>query len=323
LNSELAIIVPAYKCDYLDRTLASIRRQTNQQFCLYVFDDCSPNPIESIAREALANSGLTWTYFRFPSNLGGTQLIQHFSRCIQATDEKWIWLFSDDDVMEPECVANFWETFPHILGDVRCFDSIEIDSTDKVISLHPPLPDYESWKHHAYHIFRGCRFVPQQAVVFSRDAYLKIGGFVPFPLGWASDFATTLALGAQNGIARIPSSKILFRTSGQNISSAHDRKASSLKLTATRQFIQWFLTWSSRCPDPAFSLSDEQLKREAFGWFKRQLIAFHFWLSPKDFIETLIFLHGAFGESRTKAFFRLARLYVSMAGYSARLALRR
>lgn len=42
---DLAIIIPAYKVDFIDQTFESILKQTNQNFHLYVFDDASPYPV--------------------------------------------------------------------------------------------------------------------------------------------------------------------------------------------------------------------------------------------------------------------------------------
>lgn len=45
---RLAIIIPAYKENFLFETLQSLANQTNKDFNVYVGDDCSPYDLQSI-----------------------------------------------------------------------------------------------------------------------------------------------------------------------------------------------------------------------------------------------------------------------------------
>ena len=101
---RLAIIIPAYKATFLPAALDSIAMQTCKDFTLYVGDDCSPEPIGSIVEQYRDKIDLV--YQRFDTNLGSKDLVAQWERCIaMSRDEPYIWLFSDDDVMEPNCVA--------------------------------------------------------------------------------------------------------------------------------------------------------------------------------------------------------------------------
>ena len=44
--TKLAIIIPAYKAAYLDRTLDSLSQQTDKEFSIYIGDDNSPYDLE-------------------------------------------------------------------------------------------------------------------------------------------------------------------------------------------------------------------------------------------------------------------------------------
>ena len=46
--SDLAIVIPAYKVDFLEATLESIANQSRKEFVLYVGDDCSPYDVSSL-----------------------------------------------------------------------------------------------------------------------------------------------------------------------------------------------------------------------------------------------------------------------------------
>ena len=103
MTHRLAIVIPAYKATFLPVALDSIAMQTCKDFTLYVGDDCSPEPIGSIVEQYKDKVNLV--YQRFDTNLGGKDLVAQWERCIaMSREEPYIWLFSDDDVMEPSCV---------------------------------------------------------------------------------------------------------------------------------------------------------------------------------------------------------------------------
>ena len=47
-NDNLAIIIPAYKAEYLEQTLKSIAGQSDKRFKVYIGDDCSPYRLKNI-----------------------------------------------------------------------------------------------------------------------------------------------------------------------------------------------------------------------------------------------------------------------------------
>ena len=103
MTHRLAIIIPAYKAAFLPAALDSIAMQTCKDFTLYVGDDCSPEPISDIVEQY--RDKIELVYQRFDTNLGGKDLVAQWERCIaMSQDEPYIWLFSDDDLMEPNCV---------------------------------------------------------------------------------------------------------------------------------------------------------------------------------------------------------------------------
>lgn len=73
---RLAIIIPAYKENFLFETLQSLANQTNKDFNVYVGDDCSPYDLQSIVSRF--EDRLDIHYVRFSENLGRT-----FSRTLE------------------------------------------------------------------------------------------------------------------------------------------------------------------------------------------------------------------------------------------------
>ena len=123
MTHRLAIIIPAYKATFLPAALDSIAMQTCKDFTLYVGDDCSPEPIGSIVEQYKDKVNLV--YQRFDTNLGGKDLVAQWERCIAMShNEPYIWLFSDDDVMEPSCVEELLKQIENTKGayDLYHFD---------------------------------------------------------------------------------------------------------------------------------------------------------------------------------------------------------
>jgi hypothetical protein len=223
-------------------------------------------------------------------------------------------------MMEESCVAAFWKTVHETDSsyDVYCFDSIEIGADDRVTGLHPPLPAWESWKQYAYFLFRGCRIVPQQAMIFSRASYEKLGSFVEFPLGWASDQATLMALAGDTGIKQVWGPKVYFRKSDENISSIDNAAMSAQKLQAAIQFMGWVVRRFDEAPGQNFPISDESLRRLAFEWFKRHLAELHSWYGPSECVHTARFIRDTWREPYAKALARMLRLDLGMVVHVAK-----
>jgi glycosyltransferase involved in cell wall biosynthesis len=239
LNYELAVIIPAFKSDFLARTLGSLIQQTDQRFNIYVCDDASPADIQSITRSVLGER--PHTYRRFENNLGGTSIARHWDRCVALAREPWIWLFSDDDLMDPGCVEAFYR-FLETEGDVTNllrFDGWIVDEHDKIIESFPLNFDGESWLEFAYGRLMGWRRSFMQQLVFRRCALAEAGGFLDLPLGWSTDDAAIITMGRQRPLRRIPGARVYWRSSRKNIMPDQSLKVRKRKLRAICLFLQW------------------------------------------------------------------------------------
>src|SRR5688500_4733213 len=99
INTEanLAIVIPVYKIEFFRPMLESIASQTNQNFNVYICNDCSTTVFAEIIGDF---PQLKICYKRFSENLGRQDLVAQWTRCIDMTNnEPWIWMFSDDDIM--------------------------------------------------------------------------------------------------------------------------------------------------------------------------------------------------------------------------------
>ena len=238
MEHQLCILIPAYKPDFLQEALQSIENQTDKRFQVYIGDDASPFDLWKIAQPFVERNG--WIYQRFEQNLGGTNLVGHWNRCVQMSKESWVWLFSDDDLMAPDCVSVFHQTreqFPR--NQVFRFPFAIIDKDSK--ESHSDENQPEALTGFQFGSLRFERKLLSSAVefIFSRKAWEREGGFISFPLAWCSDDASWIAFSASGSIAPLPGGKVFWRLSDQNISSQAG-PLTKAKLEAAATFIAWF-----------------------------------------------------------------------------------
>lgn len=240
MKKQLAIIIPAYKACFFREVLDSIAQQNNREFTLYIGDDASPDDLESIVAEY--KDKIDVSYHRFEQNLGGQDLVAHWERCINLSDEPLIWLFSDDDLMPVD-------------GVQRVMDAIQIYGYNKVVFRFPlsivnangelkySNPPFDKERISAYDFLldklsgkissAACEYI------FSRDVWKQTGGFIKFPLAWCSDDATwTKFADYIGGIISLPGNPVCWRNAeDHNISNStcYDKE----KLKSTGLFIKW------------------------------------------------------------------------------------
>lgn len=262
----LSIVIPAYKSTYLEAALTSIAAQTCQRFQLYIGDDASPQPIQPIC--ATWSERLPIQYHRFEQNLGGHDLVGQWARCIDLTRSPWIWLFSDDDVMDPDCVAAFYRTIekkPE--AEVFHFDTRKIDEQGHPVSAHDPFPPRIGSRDFALQRFTGQLRSYAPEYMFHRDAYQRAGGFPNFPLAWCSDNAGWIAMGAQ-GIFTIAGPRVSWRVSADHISNrAADNRDG--KWQASLAYVNWLTDYLADHPAASGEPSDETITDAGLDWLIR------------------------------------------------------
>lgn len=237
MQNTLAIIIPAYKPDYLEKTLISLAEQTSRDFTLYIGDDASPANLESIIIPFKERMDIR--YHRFPENLGGSNLVAHWERCLLLSeDEEWICLFSDDDLMDKGCVEAFHQCAIDKGVNVLHFDINIIDADGVFIRESAPFPKSLSSAQFFNLLFRRQIDARMPEFIFRKE-FLLTNGFIPFNLAWRSDTATVMAAALSNGIQTIsgPECKVHWRASSSNISSMENLKIQ--KNLVNIEFFNW------------------------------------------------------------------------------------
>jgi glycosyltransferase involved in cell wall biosynthesis len=234
----LAIVIPAYKPDFFRAALQSVAAQTDKRFKVYIGDDCGPPEIAEMAA-AFFVPGVEVVYKRFPENLGRHSLTAHWNRCVALSSEPWVWLFSDDDLMSPDCVAAInQEIASGGSANVVRFNTEVIDHKGRTTVINPSHPELETGADFIYARLRGWRNSYVVEYVFRREAFDRRGGFPEFPVAWCADDVAWFAFSHPEPIKTLARGTVKWRASGINITDAK-RKFRREKLAAGAQFLQF------------------------------------------------------------------------------------
>lgn len=237
---ELAIVIPYFKINYFDELLSSLENQTCQDFNVYIGDDCSIDSPTFIIDKYKDNINIF--YQRFESNLGKTDLVAQWERCMELLDdEKWVWVLPDDDIPSANVVEEFYKGLElKEESDIKVFRmgmSIINEHGQVIKELKQTNPLLESNLEFYLRLLKGETSASLGDNIFNRESLEKNGGFIKFPKAWGSDHATVLSVSQAGSIYFLPTSRLYFRMSGENISS--DISDGAIKLDARIQFVNW------------------------------------------------------------------------------------
>lgn len=236
---KLAIVIPAYKPDFLSKTLESISKQTNKSFRLYIGDDNSPADLYRLVEPF--EQSIDICYKKFSNNLGASSIVSHWTRCIELTgQEEWIWLFGDDDIMPVDAVERFYDfILKNKNYEIIRFNLSVINENDLLIDGPTNHPLIESSLDFAMRrLNRKCMSTVVE-YIFSKKIYKEKMGFEEYPLGWASDDATWIKFAEETGILTIDGMPVCWRYSGKNISSRRLNSDVNNKIEAGILFVSF------------------------------------------------------------------------------------
>ncbi len=305
--SELAIVIPAYKDIFFERTLISISNQTCKDFTVYVGDDAGSENIKLLCDKY--DKDLKLIYKRFEDNLGKTDLIGQWERCIDLIkDEKWIWLFSDDDIMDINCVEEFFKTIkknPEF--DLYHFNVDLIDEFDKKITDSLHFPEIFPVEEFISYRLEGRLYTFVVEYIFKKDTFIKSGKFQKFDLAWGSDDATWIKLGKSKGIFTIENALIHWRRSTHNITpNVENYDILKRKTDAQIDFTKWIINFSKT---HKLKIDDKILINKLKTWFLKQF-ANNILIYPKEHQkEILVKFHSIPGLKKSKTMIILHLFY--------------
>ncbi len=237
----LTVVIPAYKPDFLKAALRSLAAQSAKGFEVLVADDCSPHALSGITRDFEAD--LHITYHRFPTNLGGKSLAAQWTRSVRLSNSAWVWLFSDDDLLDPNCMEVLLPALNGPLAQTTRlfhFNTRIVDHAGALIRETTRYParlcakEFVQARMDMRYSSFACEYV------FSRAAFGEIGGFVDFPAGWCADDASWVALTGDAEIVTVEGAMVSWRRSEKNISSPNSG-LSAKKADAMILYLEWLV----------------------------------------------------------------------------------
>lgn len=228
-----SFVMPAYKGRYLKESIESILAQDYHFFELIIVDDSSPDNLFDIVSQY---NDTRISFYRNEKNLGGTDLVAQWNHCLSYAKGEYVILATDDDLYEPNFLSSFVpliEKYPEVaLFRARI---LQVDGNNHIKQIDSCYKEFlkpiEFW----YHFMHGMKGgIPHY--IFKRDILEDKGGFVNFPMAWASDDATALMM-SEFGVVTSMEHLVRFRWSDINISS--NAELVREKVQARIIFSQW------------------------------------------------------------------------------------
>lgn len=267
---RFSFVLPAYKGRYLAESIKSILAQTVTDFELVIVNDCSPDDIAGIVAD---NSDARIRYYENERNIGGTDLVAQWNRCLSYASGEYVILATDDDVYEP----NFLEAFVPLIEKypmVDLFHARILTFNDKgIIRLDYDYKEYMTFVEFLNRIvgFNWISGIPHY--IFRAEALRNNGGFVCLPLAWGSDAASAIIM-ARNGVASSQEILVRFRYSDINISSQNGYRLVKRKVDAFLQYVKWLDGIMVTLPFAKGEVAEFQLRfcKTNYAVYRRMLV---------------------------------------------------
>lgn len=236
---KYTFLLPAYKPNFLEEALVSIKQQTYTDFKVIVSDDCSPHDLKSIFEKTCGDDP-RFVFRRNEKNMGGKSLVSHWNLLVDMCDTEYFVMASDDDVYEP----NFLVEADKLLvkypkANLLRARSRVIDGEGNIKAEEDVTDEWLDNLHFIHRIYQK-DWVGGIASFVYRTKHLKEkGNFVDFPSAWFSDDVTNFLM-ADEGCCMTQEVAFKVRSSDYNISSKWgDPDDSREKMIATYMNYRW------------------------------------------------------------------------------------
>lgn len=222
-QKKLAIIIPYYKLTFFEETLKSLVAQTNQNFNVYIGDDKSPYNPENLLEKYAEKIKLSYT--KFEENLGRTNLVAQWNRCISLSEnEDWLMILGDDDTLSENAVEELYKHLGKVESQqiqlIRLASRLMNEEGNPTSALYQN-PETELAAESYMRIFKGFGRSTLTEHIFTRKTFNK-NGFKEFPVAFGSDNVAWLEFPEMGKIYSINSAFANIRISSEHLSSKDD-----------------------------------------------------------------------------------------------------
>ncbi|QIY84249.1 glycosyltransferase family 2 protein [Chryseobacterium sp. NEB161] len=237
--NKIAIVIPYYKIDFFEETIASVAMQTDKRFTLYIGNDASPDdPLPIIEKYFIEGS---YRFFNYKENLGGKNLALQWERILENVEEEWFQILGDDDMISENFVEEFYQNIAEVEQEKinvikvsqKWIDENNVE-LNQGTSLQPLIDAKTQFLVEYSHQFRASL----SEHIFKKIEFCKYG-FKKFPLAWHSD---NLAVYETSGFSKLfflQNSLVKVRMSEVNISNRKDDYA--IKLYASHLYREFLI----------------------------------------------------------------------------------
>lgn len=242
----VTIAIPAYKISHLKEAVTSAVFQTYQNIEIVIVNDCSPYDIEQVLAPF---NDTRIRYYKNEKNIGGTDLVAQWNKCLSYAQGEFFCLLCDDDVYHPDFVKEMValsERYPTV--DVFRARTKEIDIKGNINDVFPSSPEYETAYDYMWQKWKGVRRQTVSEFMIRTQHAKQLGGYYSLPRGWGSDSLSVFMFGMKNGIVSSTSILACFRVSGENISSVFTDDAEE-KMMAAERYREKSLELIRNCED--------------------------------------------------------------------------
>lgn len=239
VTPKYTFLLPAYKPQFLEEALLSIKNQTYTDFCVIVSDDCSPFELKPIYDKVCAGDS-RFSYRRNEENMGGKSLVSHWNLLVEMCETEWLIMASDDDVYE----TSFLNDADKLLLKYPSANLLRgrsriINGAGQHIKEEKPTEEYISSISYIHRIYEDDYAGGIASYIYRTRILREKGGFPDWPLAWFSDEAGNIML-AMEGCCITRDVTFNVRNSEINISSKWgDPEDSRKKTIATYAFYHW------------------------------------------------------------------------------------
>lgn len=220
--NKLAIVIPYYKIDFFEETIASVAMQTDKRFTLYIGNDASPDDPLQIIEEYFKEG--SYRFFNYKENLGGKNLVLQWERILENVEEEWFQILGDDDMISENFVEEFYQNIAEVEQEKinvikvsqKWIDENNVE-LNQGTSLQPLIDAKTQFLVEYNHQFRASL----SEHIFKKIEFCKYG-FKKFPLAWHSD---NLAVYETSGFGKLfflQNCLVKVRMSEVNISNRKD-----------------------------------------------------------------------------------------------------
>ncbi len=244
---KFSILIPIIKGKFLNVAIDSVLKQTFSDWELILYNDCSPDDIDSIV-DQYKNSKIK--YLKGEKNIGFEDPSKTWNKMVSVAHGEYVCILGDDDYIS----ENYLEEINKLIlkyPKVSLFRTkvIKVDEKNKTILEGDNIPEFETWDQMLYGRNVIKRLQSTSEFVIKKNALDKIGGYINFPRACGSDDATYMALSKENGVASTNNASAYWRKSSLNISDNDSRETNYYKL-------RFFLEWEKNFLDNNFPLAN-------------------------------------------------------------------